>query len=216
MNDPELKFQFNDYVAWYQSELRNTNENRLTFKKTYLDGYPWKTSIPFDRELYEEKPIGGAHDYVYQSIHLSALNTFIQKQKISLHTLLLTVFNLLMYKMYGHGDICIGTANSGRSLAALHDQLGMYVKTVPLRTIIKPEHTFLEMLKETHQNVLTIDEFQDVPEAIQNRLRLDVLMVLQNPSFDYTNIHIHKNLHLQMHPVNTGLQQTSTDNQLHW
>jgi len=99
--------------------------------------------------------------------------------------------------MYGKEDFCTGTVNSGRTNAGLHSQLGMYVKTLPLRTKIAPEQTILEILQHTHQNLLLIDEHQDMPGIIQNKLRLDTLLVLQNPSVDYENIYIDKDLHLQ-------------------
>ncbi|TRX32582.1 amino acid adenylation domain-containing protein [Flavobacterium sp. ZT3R18] len=204
LNDHKLKFQFKDYVAWHQEQQKNSNEKNLKFWKTYLEGYSWKNSIPFDNECYEEKHIGADHDFVYQSVKFSELNEFAQKQNISLHTLLVSTFTILIHKMYGKEDFCVGTVNSGRTHSVLHNQLGMFVKTLPLRNLINSEHTFIEILKETHRNMLMIDEHQDLPETIQNSLRLDVLLVLQNPSFNYTYINVNENLHLQISPMNTS------------
>lgn len=204
LNDQKLKFQFKDYVVWHQEQQKNFNEKNLKFWRTYLEGYSWKNSIPFDNDSYEEKHIGADHYFVYQTIRSSELNEFAQKQNISLHTLLVGTFAMLMHKMYGKEDFCVGTVNSGRTHSVLHNQLGMFVKTLPLRSFINSEHTFIQILKETHQNLLTIDDHQDLPDTIQNSLRLDVLLVLQNPSFNYTHININENLHLQISPISTS------------
>ncbi|PIF30211.1 amino acid adenylation domain-containing protein [Flavobacterium sp. 9] len=204
LQDHKLMFQFKDYVAWYQEQLKNTNEANLKFWNKYLDGYSWKNNIPFDREDYEEKHIGADHDFVFDSIKFSELNEFAQQQNISLHTLLVGTFSMLVHKMYGEEDFCIGTINSGRTHSELHNQLGMFAKTLPLRNRIKSENSLSEILKETHQNLLVIDEHQDIPESVQNKLRLDVLLVLQNPSFSYTNISVNENLQLQIMPMSAS------------
>ncbi|WP_166923746.1 non-ribosomal peptide synthetase [Flavobacterium poyangense] len=204
VQEHKLKFQFKDYVVWHKEQQKNANETNLKFWKTYLEGHTWKNSIPFDKEDYEEKHLGTDHDFVYDSIKFSELNEFAQQQNISLHSLLVGTFSMLMHKMYEEEDFCVGTVNSGRTHSELHNQLGMFVKTLPLRNRINSNDSLSEILKKTHQNLLRIDEHQDLPESMQNKLRLDVLLVLQNPSFSYTNIAVNENLHLNLTPVNSS------------
>jgi len=193
----KLKFQFKDYAVWHEKELKGNNEKNFKFWSNYLKGYWWNNNIPFDYENFDEKHSGESYEFQYELLQNSELNSFVYKYNLSLHTLLVSAFNILIYKMYGKEDFCTGTVNSGRTNAGLHSQLGMYVKTLPLRTKIAPEQTILEILQHTHQNLLLIDEHQDLPGIIQNKLRLDTLLVLQNPSVDYENIYIDKDLHLQ-------------------
>jgi len=197
-----LKFQFKDYAVWHQKQLETINEKNLQFWNDYLQGYSWKNKAIFDKESFGENPSGAQHEFTYQAVNQLQLNTFALEHDLSLHTLLVGVFNILIYKMYGNDDFCIGTVNSGRTRAEWHNQLGMFVKTLPLRTTINPEQTILEVLQQTHQNLLLIDAHQDIPAAIENKLRLDALFVLQNPSFDYTNISVNEDLQLELFPVN--------------
>lgn len=199
-NDSRLEFQFRDYAVWNEKEQKNTHDKNLKFWKNYLKGYTWENSIPVDGNLHEEEH-GGTLEFTYKS--LTDINQFIQKKNISLHSLLAGTYSILMYIMYGKEDFCLGTVNSGRTHTELHHQLGMFVKTLPLRNTITSEHTFDEILLKTQQNSLLIDEHQDVPESIQNTFRLDALLVLQNQSFSYKNIEIDKSLELQLLPVNT-------------
>lgn len=195
-----LGFQFKDYVEWYQKQLNRTRERNMKFWNAYLQQYLWKPIIPYDNEFCAEDNKGAAYGFACESIKIAELNALTQKQKASIHSLLLATFNLLLYRLYGHKDICVGVVNSGRTLSILEDQLGMFVKTLPLRTHIGTEQSFSEMFGMTHEDLLEVNDHQDLPEAIQSILRLDVLFVLEN--YDHENITIYKDLHLQLHNLN--------------
>ena len=198
--DTSLKFQFKDYAGWFQEQRKKTREKDLRFWNTYLQQYLWAPIIPYDNEFSVEENPGAACGFAYQSIKIPELHALAQKQKASVHTLLLAAFNLLLYRMYGHKDICMGMVNSGRTLSALEDQLGMFVKTLPFRTHIEPQQSFSKMLGLTHQNLLRVNDHQDIPEAVERTLRLDVLLVVEN--YDYANINIYKDLDLRLHELN--------------
>lgn len=199
--DP-LKFQFKDYAVWHNKQIESTNEKNLDFWNDYLKGYSWKNKVIFDKKSFGESRSAAQNSFIYESLNGLQLNTFALEHDLSLHTLLVGVFNILIYKMYGNNDFCIGTVNSGRTRSEWHNQLGMFVKTLPLRTTTNPEQTILEVLQAVHENLLLIDAHQDIPESIQNQLRLDALLVLQNPSFDYMNISVNEDLQLQLFPIN--------------
>lgn len=199
--ESELKFQFKDYAVWHEKELKSNHEKNFDFWKNYLKGYSWNKNVPFDYENIEEKDLKGSHDFRYESVENAQLKSFIHQYNVSLHTFLVNAFNVLIYKMYEKDDFCVGTVNSGRTNSELHNQLGMYVKTLPLRTQINSNQTVLEIMNQMHQNLLLIDEHQDIPAVIQSKLRFDTLLVLQNPSFDYNNIYINKDLNLQIAPI---------------
>ncbi|MFZ0597513.1 MAG: condensation domain-containing protein, partial [Flavobacterium sp.] len=150
--DHKLKFQFKDYTSWHQKQIKSTNEKQLLFWNTYLKHYAWNNSVPYDYEPLEEKHLGATHHFIYKSIQNAQLIAFASEHNVSLHTLLVSVFNILIYKMYGKEDFCVGTVNSGRTHAELHNQLGMFVKTLPLRTRINDDQTIMEIIRQTHQN----------------------------------------------------------------
>ncbi|MBS7256350.1 non-ribosomal peptide synthetase [Flavobacterium branchiicola] len=202
-NDVRLEFQFRDYAVWYEKEQKINHEKNLKFWETYLHEYTWENSIPVDKDLYEEEHACKLQ-FIYKTLTFDAINKFIQKKNISLHTLLTGAYSMLLYIMYGKEDFCLGTVNSGRTHAELQNQLGMFVKTLPLRNKINSEHTFEEVLLKTQQNSLLIDEHQDVPQIIQNTFRLDTLLVLQNQSFTYENIAVNESLELQLKDISTN------------
>ncbi|WP_212003988.1 non-ribosomal peptide synthetase [Chitinophaga sp. HK235] len=196
--DEALRFQFKDYVVWHQQQLEKSRENNQRFWNTYLRQYLWKPLIPYDVEFAGEKNTGAVYRVAFEWVKVDALSALSGEQQVSMHTLLLTAFNVLLYRMFGHTDICVGMVNSGRTASALQDQLGMFVKTLPLRTHVDPQQSFSDMLAASHKNILETDDHQDIPEAIENTLRLDVLLVLENPMADYAQITIDKDLRLEL------------------
>ena len=111
-------------------------------------------------------------------------------------TLLATAFNIVLHKLYQHKDICIGTINSGRALADINKHIGMFVKTLPLRTQIKADMKCSDLLQRVKDDIVSIDKYQDIPNSVMNDLRLEAILVLQNPTYDYDNITLLPNLEL--------------------
>jgi non-ribosomal peptide synthetase component F len=78
----------------------------------------------------------------------------------------------------------------------------MFVKTLVLRTQIKLEQTFADILKSTQSNLLEINDHQDVPFNKFSQSIFDVMFVYQNPEFSFENIEELKGLKLNSYPVN--------------
>ncbi len=202
--DIKPKLQFKDYAEWYQNQFENTTAKNLDFWQNHLRNYTWGNRIPFDQESPLAEHKAATQEFKYTAFELTALKQLMQTYKISLHSLLIASFNMLIHKMYGSEDSCIGTVNAGRTSPALQNQLGMFVKTLPLRTFIKADASAKEILQQTQERLLQIDEHQDLPETLQNALRLDILLVLQNPSYDYKQIELTEKVQLQSYPISTA------------
>ncbi|MBQ4803356.1 amino acid adenylation domain-containing protein [Aquimarina sp. MMG015] len=198
----KLNLQFKDYAVWQHNiELNNRNDN-YQFWKQYLNNYRWRSLVSYDQdEKLSEKYSGSFYHFDWDKAFLEKLNQTALSQKTTLHTLLATVFNILVYKMQGLKDICIGTINSGRPFSDLHSQIGMFVKTLPLRLKVDPDQLFTDMLQNVQKDMLAIDKHQDIPEEILSSLRLEAILVLQNPTFNYEKIEINQDFSLEFNPV---------------
>ena len=201
LNESQPEIQFKDYAEWLHGQSANHQDKNAEFWSNYLEKYSWAPSIPFDNEITgEEHHAAVVHD-TYGSVSTSVLNLFVQQHGLSLHTVLVGALNILISEMYGKTDICMATVNTGRTFSALQNQLGMFVKTLPLRTRIHPEYSLLEILRNIHRDVLMIDAHQDIPGNIMNTFIPDVLAVVENPSFDLGTVNISQELQLQAIPV---------------
>lgn len=200
MPKDRLRFQFKDYAVWLNDIQKESETINKEFWGDYLNGYQWKQLIPFDAEKDKGGERGALFHFQWDAPLVESLKTLAASHSCSLHSLLVTALKVLICKMNGHTDICIGTVNSGRAFSGSDEQLGMFVKTLPLRTKLKLNQNFNELLKGTHESLLLIDEHQDLSESTISSLRLDLLLVLQNPSFNYQSIDLGQGLKLTALP----------------
>ncbi|SEM77768.1 amino acid adenylation domain-containing protein [Chitinophaga rupis] len=196
-NQP-LPFQFRDYVAWLQQTTQEWQQRNEWFWENYLLGYRWKTILP---AAQGDEYAAAEHHFQWEGDFFESLKAAAHQQNSTLHTFLLTAFLTLLHKISGEPDLCIGTINSGRTIASLHNQVGMFVKTLPLRSRFKPQQSFAAQLRSVHNDLLEMDAHQDIPENIYNTLWPDILFVLQPPAFNYDHIVLDEEVQLQLHPV---------------
>lgn len=193
-------FQFKDYTAWLLKDSAEKQATNEQFWKNYLDDYRWRPFASAD-SIGSANHLAGEYDFKWDKDFLSALKLAAQRHNATLHTFLITAFSVLLHKTQDENDLCIGTVNSGRTISGLHNQLGMFVKTLPLRTQVTPSQTFPQLIRSVRDDLLQLDAHQDMPADIYERLRLDVLFVLQPLSFNYEHIQLAPGVTLDLVPV---------------
>ncbi|MEM7185360.1 MAG: amino acid adenylation domain-containing protein [Bacteroidota bacterium] len=197
---PDLPFQYKDYGAWMTAIAIQQKEKNIQFWEHYLEGYQWKTILPFDQAPSSNYPKGALYEFRWEPDLVSGIRELAQTNGTTLHSLLVSSLQTLLHLVTGEKDICIGTVNAGRNFVGADKQLGMFVKTLPVRSQNQDTSSFASLLTTTHKMLLQVDEHQDIPENILNALRLDILMVLQNPSSNYSKISLGPKLSLTSLP----------------
>lgn len=192
-----LAFQYQDYAVWLQTQQEQQQQQNSAFWNDYLANYTWKELVTKDITQDIPEHTGKTYLHTIDIAKKEALKNLAQKQQISLHSLLLTAFNILLHKVYGHNDICVGTINAGRNFLQAENQLGMFVKTLPLRTQLNASQTFVDIAAKTHKNVLNIDAHQYIPKDNYKNFRFDILTAFQDASMDFETIHVDKELLLK-------------------
>ncbi|MDC8004713.1 amino acid adenylation domain-containing protein [Aureisphaera galaxeae] len=201
---PSLNFQFKDYAVWQEGREALSTSNNERYWKQYLRNYTWSPVIPVDHSYAEENNQAAVTDFAINKELKQSLEQLATKYNCSLHSLLLTAFTCTLHTWKGKEDLCIGTVNSGRNFPESESQIGMFVKTLPLRTRIESSQIFSEVLQRVHDDLLTIDEYQDIPESIYKSLRVDVLFVLQNTFFQSDDIRLTDDLKLRPYTLHNS------------
>ncbi|HLP60593.1 MAG TPA: AMP-binding protein, partial [Candidatus Deferrimicrobium sp.] len=80
---------------------------------------------------------------------------------VTLYLLLVTIFDIFLYKLSGQEDIVLGTPIAGRRHADLQAIVGMFVNTLLLRNFPAGEKNFVEFLEEVKIRTLRAFENQD-------------------------------------------------------
>jgi amino acid adenylation domain-containing protein len=197
-----LKLQFKDYSEWFNKRIKENQSKNELFWKNYLQNYINKDSFNRDFNLQNNKQNGGKLLFELTEEVTLHLKQLASDKQVTFYTLLVSAINILIYKVSEHTDICIGTVNSGRNITELNDQIGMFVKTLVLRTQIKTKQSFADLLEDVNYNILEINNYLDIPfDKIPPNI-FDVMIVYQNPEFNFENIELNE-LKLTSYPIDT-------------
>ncbi|MEV8378873.1 amino acid adenylation domain-containing protein [Kribbella sp. NPDC056861] len=91
------------------------------------------------------------------------LRAFARDENVTLYTLLLTAFQVLLHRYSGQDDFVVGTPSSGRTDATVAETLGYFVNMVPLRARFGAATTFRAALAATRESVLGALAHQELP-----------------------------------------------------
>ncbi|MCK8524320.1 amino acid adenylation domain-containing protein [Aquimarina sp. D1M17] len=153
--DP-LKLQYRDFVVYEKTveEHKNTNDQ----KKFWLDQFselPESIKLPNDytnRDL--DKSEGNSFVFEIHGERKEKLQALCKKEQVTMSTLTLTIFYVLLAKLSNQEDIVLGTSTLGRWKKELRNSIGLFINTLALRSYPEGEKSFVEFLREVNTNVI--------------------------------------------------------------
>ena len=74
-----------------------------------------------------------------------------QKLKANVFHYYLAVFEVLLFKLFGYSDVCIGMADANRWNDQVANSIGMYLNLLPLRFHLDAKQSFESVLKDTRR-----------------------------------------------------------------
>ena len=161
---PELSIQYKDFAVWQRNYLSGERlQQQLDYWKNKLRDYE-ELQLPTDRPRPAEINYTG-EDALFSinqetSLRLRALA---KEHEVSLYTVLLAGFNLLLRSYSNQNDIVVGTPIANRNYPQLEDLVGFFVNNLALRSIISAEKTLTDYLTEIGQAVIEAQLHQDLP-----------------------------------------------------
>jgi surfactin family lipopeptide synthetase A len=198
-----LNLQFKDYSEWFNRVIEENRSKNELFWKDYLQNYKPIDSFDRNYNMQNGKQNGGKLFFELSEETTIKLKKLATEKQVTFYSLLVTSINVLIYKLSKYSDICIGTVNSGRNVAELNDQVGMFVKTLVLRTQIKSEQNFVNLLETVHHNILEVNDYLDTPfDKIAPNI-FDVMLVYQNPEFTFEDSIELNGLRLTSYPIDS-------------
>jgi len=181
----ELKVQYKDFVEWQVKSLKSNSIKKQEefWLKTFLDTPVLDLSTDFIRT--SGMKFNGARLKFYMDKELTyALNKLSSESGKTLFLTLFTAFNILLSKYTSQEDIIIGTPIIGRKSEEFQKIIGMFVNTLPIRSLPEDNKTFKTFLEEVYENFLNTYDNQDYPlENLIKKLNLERESG-RNPLFD--------------------------------
>ncbi len=162
---PEIHLQYVDFAVWQRQWLQGeVLESQLAYWQQKLALMPALLELPSDRPRPAVQSFRGATQVFTIEQNISeALLSLSQQQGVTLFILLLTAFKILLYRYTNQLDIVVGTPVANRQDSQIQEMIGFFVNNLVLRTDLSDNPTFLQLLKQVREVVLSAYEHQNLP-----------------------------------------------------
>lgn len=169
-----LAIQYADFAHWQREWLQGaTLKTQLDFWQAQLQGKLPVLDLPTDRPRGTVPTSQGAIYKFTLPVRLTQKLTELSRHhNATLFMVLLAAFQTLLYRYTGQTDILVGSLIANRNRADIEHLIGFFVNTLVIRTNLKGNPTFQELLGKVRETTLQAYAHQDVPfervvEAVQ-------------------------------------------------
>ena len=159
---PEEEIQNVDFAKW-QKNVEHNIEKQLTFWK--------KNLIPFAPELNLPTKIDRPKIFSTEGIRYwfdidktltEKLEQFAKDNSVTLFSLLLCAYKLLLAKHTGQSDIVIGTPYANRKNIQQESLIGYYSNMVAIRSVISKDLQFKDLMSSVNMNAMNAFSNSDI------------------------------------------------------
>ncbi|TCP59163.1 natural product biosynthesis luciferase-like monooxygenase protein [Tumebacillus sp. BK434] len=160
--------EYADYVNWQQKFLGGPRgEQLLSYWKQRLAGAAAVLQLPTDHPRPAIQTYRGTSLRFELPATLSErVKRLAQEQGVTLFTLLLTAYQVLLHRYSGQEDILVGSPMAGRSNGQFAKTVGYFANPVVLRAQLTGEMRFAELLSQGKRTVLQALDHQAYPFAL--------------------------------------------------
>jgi NRPS condensation-like uncharacterized protein/acyl carrier protein len=160
----ELKVQYADYSIWQRDYLKGVVlESKLDYwKKKLGNAEPLHLPTDFPRPAIQGKS-GAVKEFIIDKELTDMLQILSRQYGATLFMTLISVFKVMLFRYSNQNDISVGSPIAGRQQKEIEKLIGFFVSTVVLRSDLKSEETFTELLEQVKSTTLEAYEHQDTP-----------------------------------------------------
>jgi amino acid adenylation domain-containing protein len=169
---PPLAVQYADFAHWQQRHFQGQRMAALMgYWRQRLEGFR-PVRLPLDRPRDEDpgarledadRPRGARRPLRFSAALSDGLRGLARAQGVTLSTVLLAAFKVLLSQITGERDLTLGGEFANRTRLELEPLIGFFVNILLLRTDLRDEPSFAEILRRVHDTVLAADAHQDLP-----------------------------------------------------
>ncbi|MCQ9642133.1 amino acid adenylation domain-containing protein, partial [Chryseobacterium sp. WG14] len=161
---PGLKIQYKDFALWQRNYLAGeVLEKQIKYWKNTLDGFE-SLNLPLDHKRPSYISYEGASMYFNLSSETgSGLRKLSKDLGVSLNSVMLGGYYLMLSAYSGQDDIVLGSPIANRHHAGLEDMIGFFVNTLALRESIDPEQSLKDFILQVSKSVTEAQSHQDLP-----------------------------------------------------
>jgi iturin family lipopeptide synthetase B len=158
---------YKDFALWHHGQLETASAGEVSraFWKTFLEGELPRLRLPVDpdRGAHREIRSGAGFRFVIPAPVRDALKTLGSQHRLTLFTLLYSLYNIWLARISGQSVIVSGIVNAGRVHPSLRDLVGFFVNSLLCRVRIEEEELFIDFARRVGESVLELFRHQDYP-----------------------------------------------------
>lgn len=169
-----LSLQYADYASWQETWLTGEeSKNQLDYWREKLEGAPSFLSLPTDFSRQDIPTFqGGFYRFRLPEVLYRQAKELAKSQNVTLFSLLLSAWSLLLHLHTKQEDIVIGTSASSRK-PEIADLIGLFVNTLPIRSRLWSHGNGIEFLKQINNALLEGFSNQELPfEYVLSELKI--------------------------------------------
>jgi len=177
---PPHSIEYSDYAYWQHHVGQENYQQQLDYWQQQLHNTPARLDLPTDFARPAQQSYRGKHLPVTLDSPLSAqLKALATQQNVTLYTLLLSAWQVLLHRYSGQTDICTGSPVANRDLPETQSVVGFFANTIVLRGDLSGNPRFSDVVTQMHQVSIAAQANQDVPfEQL-----VDKLNVTRDPAY---------------------------------
>ena len=175
-----LIVQFGDFAEWQAANASSDLQAQLEYWRNQVKGGDIVLQLATDRPRPPVQRFRGDRLMAAIGSDLRGqIKSLADRLETSLFMLLLSAFQVFLYRHSGQTEIMVGIPVNGRNKTELEPLIGYFVNMVVIRGDFSQPISFESLLKNTGLQVLEAHSRQDIPFE---RL-LDELKIARSPSF---------------------------------
>ncbi|MEK7434104.1 MAG: amino acid adenylation domain-containing protein [Cyanobacteriota bacterium] len=161
----KLTHQYSDFSFWQKNLIEsNKLDKQIDFWKKQLFEISESLNLPFDKPRNKTQTFNGAmNNFEIPFYILNKLQELGKQKGVTVFSILLSVYNILIYKYSGQKDIIVGTPITGRNEPEWENLIGLFLNMLSLRTKIDSEISFSKLIEEVSNTTLSAYDNQDLP-----------------------------------------------------
>ncbi len=189
---------YRDYITWLKQQNLSEAE---TFWRQVLQGFRAPTPLPADwsrENLPSQEGDFGQEHISLSSATTAALKSLAKQYHLTVNTLVLGAWALLLSHYSGEKDVLFGTVVSGRpaTLSGVESIVGLFINTLPTRVQVSSLDLLLPWLKDLqsqqiklrqyeHSPLAQVQSWSDVPKGLS---LFESILVFQNSGVDLSGL----------------------------
>ncbi len=155
---------YRKYIDWLQTQDRAAAER---YWRDTLKGFDAPVALGIERRTYRSGTAGPAeeeHVVTFTTQESERLRTFARERRLTLNTVFLGAWSLLLSRYSQRDDVVFGAVVSGRpgDLEGVEEMIGLFINTLPVRVSVDLDAALGPWLLDLQRHQLAADPHQHV------------------------------------------------------